>query len=452
MNNNNNNSRNRNNAGALKRNNNNSNNSKKKLQLPNAPPRNNNNANSRGKLNNPGANAGRKLNNAGANAGRNSGRNAGRNAGRNVNNNQQLKLASNLNTPNNSNNVGARRRLLAKLPPRLITAANQAKLYTNNATYQKMRATSLNGNKLFRLFTLDELAELNNHSQEFVGKACRFRIYDILSKQEDVESIAKTRKELMGYLQLLDKGNGVNWDALNNKSNNMGGLAALLGGGNAANSNNNAERRRKKQMKTWAVIKASVPSSMIPSGQRLFRVNGSEIVWQPELFSMSTRAAKSGNCYSWAVSKVALKRNQKPQPGNWSKNNPSRGDPVLNNENARIRGDCPDLLRRVLADIKGSYVLKYNKETQELEPCKKGFYPIYMMVAKENNGIRDYHFAKMTDSGLWTHKRGASTLSLALDAKGQLILNPAKANWNYGNGQLHYNTICHFIAIPTVHY
>ena len=316
------------------------------------------------------------------------------------------------------------------IPTKLMNNKNTENLLTKRKKYDLQRMVAILSNKIFRMLTIPELAILKKHSQKFIRDSVNYRIYEILSNQEDIESLMKSKSEFLSYLQNLDNKGNVNWNLLN-LSNRI------------KNYNN--------QNQIWDAITNSVPDDMIPNNQKLMNINGSEIPLMREFWSMNNDLLRNNNCYAFSVMKISISRSQKSQPGNWSRTLGGNGDNVLNNMNARARGTCEDLIKRALKDLPGSYILNYNQETQECELPKRGFYRIFLMIAKNSGGnILDFHWARQTSSGLFVHKRGHSTTPLAVDARGKLILNPYLANWDYG--ELNYNKPCAMIACPAKHY
>ena len=61
---------------------------------------------------------------------------------------------------------------------------------------------------------------------------------------------------------------------------------------------------------------------------------------------------------------------------------------------------------------------------------KKGYYAVYLVI---DNGT-DYHWYRQDKGGYWSHKPGRTAVK-NVDASGQLIINPASANHNYGRAK-----------------
>ena len=58
-------------------------------------------------------------------------------------------------------------------------------------------------NKIFRMLTIPELAILKKHSEKFIRDSVNYRIYEILSNQEDIESLMRSKAGFLSYLQKL---------------------------------------------------------------------------------------------------------------------------------------------------------------------------------------------------------------------------------------------------------
>ncbi|MBO7596457.1 MAG: hypothetical protein J6T70_05355 [Bacteroidales bacterium] len=58
------------------------------------------------------------------------------------------------------------------------------------------------------------------------------------------------------------------------------------------------------------------------------------------------------------------------------------------------------------------------------------YYEVYLVIS---NGI-DYHWYRRNSGGMWSHKPGTDVVKY-LDASGNIIKNPAKANHNYPDYQ-----------------
>ena len=88
---------------------------------------------------------------------------------------------------------------------------------------------------------------------------------------------------------------------------------------------------------------------------------------------------------------------------------------------------CDEIENRTLKDNPEIYKIK-SKDVK----CDKRFYKGAMVVAPE----RDYHYYRLNDEGVWTHKPGYKH-STNLDAGNKKIKDPETADRNYG-GTLNY--------------
>ena len=70
------------------------------------------------------------------------------------------------------------------------------------------------------------------------------------------------------------------------------------------------------------------------------------------------------------------------------------------------------------------------------DSCKPDYYKGAMVVAPG----RDYHYYRLNDENVWTHKPGYKP-STALDSNNNEIIDPQLAARDYG-GTLHYKDFC----------
>lgn len=272
---------------------------------------------------------------------------------------------------------------------------------------------SLLSNKFFKNLTIYELMTLSNHSEKFVRDAVLFRVKHMLYHQNDVQKMVSTKEKLMQYLNKLDK--------------NIGD---------------------KLQVSSYKYIVKHFPH-MIPRSQKLMDTNGSEPVFRTELWRAQIDLIKSNNCYAYALNQKKTKRLQKIAPGNIAKKRLNIRKELLQIK-ARTLSNCTELKEKILLDIshEEGYELQYNESTQVCQTPIKGFYRIALVVSEsDKNNLRDFHFYRQNQNGLWSHKRGWFTGPLAVDADNKLILNPALANRKYE--KLNYNEFCCFIACPS---
>lgn len=149
---------------------------------------------------------------------------------------------------------------------------------------------------------------------------------------------------------------------------------------------------------------------------------------------------ESHNCYNYFLnlkSRVAYetckngdyKRNKycrRPQPGY------AAGLPQMNREDY----NCKTMMYRTLKD--NPKIKRINK-TQK---CGKEYYKGALVVAPG----RDFHYYRLNDDGVWTHKPGYKP-STHLDASNKIITDPESANRDYG-GTLNYKDFCGYVCIP----
>jgi hypothetical protein len=193
-------------------------------------------------------------------------------------------------------------------------------------------------------------------------------------------------------------------------------------------------------------------------------MSGSEEMFTDFVYG-SPKDIRNNNCYGMAIDAHLEVGNHKVQPGEISGTYTPRDDLT----------QCPLLRKRTLADLgKDGYLVDMDT------PCKPGFYKISSMV---DPGV-DYHFAKQVgsaivyakggqssanmareagvnsskvsstnnipkkgqevliwDSGIFCQKHGQSDVSCR-DAKGVIITDPRKADWNFKNMGLNYRRQC----------
>jgi len=188
------------------------------------------------------------------------------------------------------------------------------------------------------------------------------------------------------------------------------------------------------------------------SKKKKLPLSKSELPFTPYVYGSGTEK-RSNNCYAFAIDWLERK-NRKLQPGELSKT--LKKDDKLT--------DPKTLKERVLADLAtkkdGGYISTPGAK------CHEGYYKIMAFVSDG-----DYHFyrqmgdvlldtngktidtlarntnvkknqidlpqnsdkALVKNSGLWAHKRGLAELAIT-DASGKFIIDPRKADRNYGDG------------------
>lgn len=157
--------------------------------------------------------------------------------------------------------------------------------------------------------------------------------------------------------------------------------------------------------------------------------SGYEPKYNPKKWNSNPRIKDSHNCYSYALNALVSSRINKPQPGYSAKY------PHISNGNYT----CDPFIARLRKDIPSLYDSTFRGK------CKKGFYKIYMAVT-ENSPDTDYHFYRQDSNSYWSHKPGRTDIT-NVDASGNKIINPHKANRNYRH--YNYDRGCGFFCINT---
>lgn len=147
---------------------------------------------------------------------------------------------------------------------------------------------------------------------------------------------------------------------------------------------------------------------------------------------------ESHNCYSYLLnlkSREAEELCQKTfKDMNWCKRSQpgyAAGYPVLNKPELM----CPEVMKRTLADNPNIHRTNFQNK------CSMDAYKGALVVDPGH----DYHYYRLNDDGYWTHKPGYKPSS-QYDASGNVILNPEKANRNYG--KLNYSDFCGYFCVP----
>ena len=156
-------------------------------------------------------------------------------------------------------------------------------------------------------------------------------------------------------------------------------------------------------------------------------------------FNGSRYVRESHNCYSYFLNLHSNKATEicknelnkenycrRSQPGYAS------GFPALEKKDFK----CKEIVKRTLADNPKMFKVKRNKS------CPVGFYKGAIVVAP---GV-DYHYYRLNDEGVWTHKPGYKP-STYLDAKNNVIKDPKTADRNYGK-DLNYTDFCGYVCVP----
>ena len=156
-------------------------------------------------------------------------------------------------------------------------------------------------------------------------------------------------------------------------------------------------------------------------------------------FNINPYLRESHNCYSYFLnlkSRDAYNLCKK----NFSKQNICRRSQpgYASNYPSLEKNDfkCPTIMKRTLDDNKSIFQV-----TKEFD-CGPEYYKGALVVAPG----RDYHYYRLNDDKIWTHKPGYKP-STYYDACGNLILDPEKAVRDYG-GTLNYTDFCGYTCIP----
>ena len=203
------------------------------------------------------------------------------------------------------------------------------------------------------------------------------------------------------------------------------------------------------------------------SKKKKLPLSKSELPFTPYVYGSGTEK-RSNNCYAFAIDWLERKNEKKLQPGELSKT--LKKDDDLTNPKT--------LKERVLADLAtkkdGGYISTPGAK------CHEGYYKIMAFVSEG-----DYHFyrqmgdaivdtngktinalarntnvkknqidlpqnsdkALVKNSGLWAHKRGLAELAIT-DASEKFIIDPRKADRNYGDG-LNYSKYVATFCVST---
>lgn len=164
--------------------------------------------------------------------------------------------------------------------------------------------------------------------------------------------------------------------------------------------------------------------------EKLSPLSGSELKYDPDLWNKDESIKNSHNCYTYALGKIVKKLKSKAQPGYAS------GYDHIDDEYK-----CEDFRERLKNDSPGSYLEKFDNK------CLPGFYKVFLAL----DPGQDYHWWRQNsynendlNKGTWSHKPG-STDVVNVDAGGEPIYNPLKANRNYNS--LNYSKPCFFACI-----
>jgi hypothetical protein len=169
------------------------------------------------------------------------------------------------------------------------------------------------------------------------------------------------------------------------------------------------------------------------------RTNKNSILARNESFNRNRYVRESHNCYSYFLNLHSNKATEicknelnkenycrRSQPGYAS------GYPSLKKKDF----NCKEIVKRTLDD--NPKMFKTNKK----KSCPAEYYKGAIVVAP---GV-DYHYYRLNDEGVWTHKPGYKP-STFLDAKNNVIKDPKIADRNYGP-ELNYTDFCGYTCLP----
>ena len=149
-----------------------------------------------------------------------------------------------------------------------------------------------------------------------------------------------------------------------------------------------------------------------------------EYKYEPEKWNDDDNIKVSHNCYSYALGKIVKGLESKAQPGY-----ASGFKHIEDNEYS-----CESFRNRFKKDSPGSYLEKFDNA------CLPGFYKVFLALDPEN----DYHWWRQNADSYWSHKPGSTNVT-NIDASGNKIKNPLKANRNYDS--LNYYKPCFFACV-----
>lgn len=167
-------------------------------------------------------------------------------------------------------------------------------------------------------------------------------------------------------------------------------------------------------------------------------MNNESIESQDHSYNNNLHTRESHNCYTYFLNLKSRKaynlckqryKNERicrrPQPGYASKM------PLLKNRDY----NCKTMMHRTLKDNKRIF------QTSKYSKCPSDYYKGALVVAPRN----DYHYYRLNDDGVWTHKPGYKP-STNVNADNIPIRDPEEANRNYG--KLNYKDFCGYLCVP----
>jgi len=156
-------------------------------------------------------------------------------------------------------------------------------------------------------------------------------------------------------------------------------------------------------------------------------LSGSELKYRPGRWNNNPNIKHSHNCYAYAMGKIRSGLSSKPQPGYFAHY------PGLREEDYK----CEVFYERMKKDNPTIEKVEFSK------PCRKGSHKIYLALDTKQSD-RDYHYYRHDNSGYWSGKAGRTDVT-DIDASGEKIVNPNKADRNYKWYQ--YKQPCGFYCV-----
>jgi hypothetical protein len=156
-------------------------------------------------------------------------------------------------------------------------------------------------------------------------------------------------------------------------------------------------------------------------------------------FNKSPFVRESHNCYSYFLNLHSNKATEICKNELNKENYCRRSQPGYASGYPRLLTkdfNCNEIVKRTLDDNP-----KMFKTTQK-KKCPIDYYKGAVVVAP---GV-DYHYYRLNDEGIWTHKPGYKP-STYLDATNNIIKDPLKANRKYSE-RLNYKDFCGYTCIP----
>ena len=165
--------------------------------------------------------------------------------------------------------------------------------------------------------------------------------------------------------------------------------------------------------------------------------------YRPERWTKSNHLQHPHNCYTYFLNRIEPSltqacANTDCQPKNSLKPQPGYKAGYSFNKNHT----CKNVSKRMLKDNPYMYKTTLRKD------CKGGDYMGALAVMPGST----YHYYRRDNTGFWSHKDGASAPGLK-DAKGEYILDPAKADRRYPHRKkdgkvIDYSDFCGYFCVP----